>query len=422
MSSIRIKNFGPIKSGFKGVDSNGRQTDFVDIRKVTVFIGNQGSGKSTVAKLISTFSWIEKALIRGDYDIKYFTSYNRFRKTFGAYHRIENYFLDENGKDKANIVYDGDAYLMIYAHGKLTIEATGGENYRLPQIMYVPAERNFIANVKTPKALKLTSDSLLEFVTEFDNAKNEIKGAFKLPINDTSAEYNKSNDIVYIKGNNYKIRLTEASSGFQSLVPLYLVSWFLANSVKKQTENAKEPMSSDELERFRKGVAEIWSNEALSDEQRRAALSVLSAKFTKNAFINIVEEPEQNLFPASQWQMLKALLEFNNMSDGNKLIMTTHSPYIINYLSIAIQGKELLEKIKKRSDGFELLKRLNEVVSADAVISIDDIAVYELDEVKGTISKLGNQEDILSDKNYLNNMLAEGNSRFDSLLEIEQEL
>jgi energy-coupling factor transporter ATP-binding protein EcfA2 len=234
MSSIRIKNFGPIKEGFNGVDINGKPTEFMEIKKVTVFIGNQGSGKSTVAKLISTFSWIEKALIRGDYDIKYFTSYNRFKKNYAPYHRIENYFNDQKGNDTASIVYDGDCYFMYYAKGKLTIEPKANNTYPLPQIMYVPAERNFIANVKTPKALKLTSDSLLEFVTEFDNAKNEMKGAMKLPINDVDVEYNKLNDIIYIKGSDYKIRLTESSSGFQSLVPLYLVSWFLSNSVKKQ--------------------------------------------------------------------------------------------------------------------------------------------------------------------------------------------
>jgi len=58
-------------------------------------------------------------------------------------------------------------------------------------------------------------------------------------------------------------------------------------------------MSSEELERFRKGVAEIWANESFTDEQRRIALSVLSSKYNKTAFINIVEEPEQNLFPTS---------------------------------------------------------------------------------------------------------------------------
>ena len=56
MSKIRIKNFGPIKEGFQ--ENNG----WIDIKKVTLFIGNQGSGKSTVAKLISTFTWLEKSL------------------------------------------------------------------------------------------------------------------------------------------------------------------------------------------------------------------------------------------------------------------------------------------------------------------------------------------------------------------------
>lgn len=37
MSQIKVKNFGPIKSGF--TENNG----FMDIRKITVFIGNQGT-------------------------------------------------------------------------------------------------------------------------------------------------------------------------------------------------------------------------------------------------------------------------------------------------------------------------------------------------------------------------------------------
>ena len=145
--------------------------------------------------------------------------------------------------------------------------------------------------------------------------------------------------------------MTEASSGFQSLVPLYLVSWFLSNQVKRQSEVSKESMSSDELQRFRRGVADIWSNTDLTEEQRRIALSVLSSKFNKTAFINIVEEPEQNLFPSSQWKMLQNLQEFNNYNFENKLIMTTHSPYIINYLSMPIQG-EILEKQNSQFEEF----------------------------------------------------------------------
>jgi hypothetical protein len=44
-----------------------------------------------------------------------------------------------------------------------------------------------------------------------------------------------------------------------------------------------------------------------------------------------------------------------------------------------------------------------------------------MNEVNGTIEKLTDYEGIPSDKNYLNQSLAEGSYLFDSLLEIEQE-
>ena len=48
MRRLIIRNVGPIKS--------------LDIRlnKINVFIGPQGSGKSTIAKIISFCSWLEK--------------------------------------------------------------------------------------------------------------------------------------------------------------------------------------------------------------------------------------------------------------------------------------------------------------------------------------------------------------------------
>jgi predicted ATPase len=415
MSKIKIKNFGPIKEGCQ--DNDG----WIEIKKVTVLIGNQGSGKSTVAKLISTFSWIEKALVRGDYNKKWFERKNKLKNQYLNYHRLENYFKI-NGVDKTVIEYQGDAYSIKYENDSLIINETSGTPYPLPQIMYVPAERNFIAYVKTPKELKLSSDSLKEFLTEFDNSKNEMKGLVKLPINNVDVEYDKLNDTVNLKGEGYKVKLTDASSGFQSLVPLFLVSGYLASSVKKQSETNKEPMSSEEMQRFKKGVEDIWSNDSLTDEQKRVALSVLSSKFNKTAFINIVEEPEQNLFPASQWQMLQSLLEFNNMNPGNKLIMTTHSPYIINFLSISIQGEYLKNKIEKVGKGNDLLPRLNKIIHKNSLVSSEAVVIYELDETEGKIKRLSSPEGIPSDKNYLNNNLKEGNQLFDSLLEIEEEL
>lgn len=415
MSRIKIKNFGPIK---KGYPENG---GWIDIKKVTVFIGNQGSGKSTVAKLISTFTWIEKALVRGDYNKKWFERKNKLKNQYLNYHRLENYF-QTNGVDDTVIEYEGEAYSIKFENGSLNINEISNKTYLLPQIMYVPAERNFITYVKTPKELKLSSDSLKEFLTEFDNAKNEIKGLEKLPINNVDIEYDKLNDTLNLKGDGYKVMLTEASSGFQSLVPLFIVSGYLANSVKKQSEANREPMSSEELQRFKKGVEDIWSNDNLTDEQKRVALSVLSSKFNKTAFINIVEEPEQNLFPSSQWQMLQSLLKFNEMNNGNKLIMTTHSPYIINYLSISIQGKYLEGKIKKTLKANELLPKLYNLIPKKSLVSANNVVVFQLNEEDGSIKKLDTIDGIPSDKNYLNDRLAEGNHLFDSLLELEQEL
>ena len=45
-----VNNFGPI-----------REVD-IDLKKINVFIGPQGSGKSTIAKIISFCSWLDKRI------------------------------------------------------------------------------------------------------------------------------------------------------------------------------------------------------------------------------------------------------------------------------------------------------------------------------------------------------------------------
>jgi hypothetical protein len=278
--------------------------------------------------------------------------------------------------------------------------------------MYVPAERNFISMVNKPNLIKQLPDALLTFLTEYDNAKKEIKGTFRLPVNNTLLEYNRQNDVVSVKGENYKVKLADASSGFHSLVPLYLVSFYLSQSVKEQANNSKK-MSSDETKRFEEGVKSIWENMTFTDEQRRAALSVLSATFNKSAFINIVEEPEQNLFPSSQWKLLKSLLAINNSLLANKLVITTHSPYLINVLTIAAKAGMLIDQLQDK-------EALNEVYPTDSVVYPGDIAIYELDENNGSITTLESCNGLPSDENFLNNFLEESNDVFANLLDIQQ--
>ena len=55
MAKLKIRNFGPIQTGSSENDG------FLEISPVTVICGNQATGKSTIAKLYSIFSWLEKA-------------------------------------------------------------------------------------------------------------------------------------------------------------------------------------------------------------------------------------------------------------------------------------------------------------------------------------------------------------------------
>ena len=105
MSRIKIKNFGPIKEGYKNSNNN----NWIEIKKVTIFIGNQGSGKSTVAKLISTLSWIEKAMVKGIIHQDELNTHNRFIKQL-VYQKIEDYIVDDT-----IIEFEGKAFSFKFS-------------------------------------------------------------------------------------------------------------------------------------------------------------------------------------------------------------------------------------------------------------------------------------------------------------------
>jgi predicted ATPase len=414
MNKIKIKNFGPIKDGFINANGNG----WMDIKKVTVFIGNQGSGKSTVAKLISTMTWIEKALVRGDFREKDLTINNQFKKHC-SYQNIGNYF-------KANTIieYKGKAFFITYKNGNVTIKKNNEDGYSFPKIMYVPSERNFVSSVRNVNTLKGLPSTLYTFSDEFINAIGELNGQIELPINKVKFEYQKLNKLSWIVGEDYKVQLSEASSGFQSFVPLYIVSSFLAGSFKKKDDNTVKDISIDEEKRIRKEIEQILSNPNISSDVKQASLEFLSAKFTYSSFINIVEEPEQNLFPGSQRQILNSLMKFNNMDKNNKLIITTHSPYLINYLTLAVKAEYVFNKLMNYSDRKPALylARMNKIVPYKSMVSFTDVVIYELYERSGSIMLLENYDGLPSDENQLNEGLGESNELFANLLEIQQDI
>ena len=390
MSSIIIENFGAIKM----------HNAPIEIKKVTFFIGNQGSGKSTVAKLIATFMWIEKALFKESYNPQWFEKNNTFRDLFLSYHRLENYL-----KENTYIQYTGSAFSITYTKGQLSFEKKEMA-YALPQLMYVPSERNFISYMKSMRELKVASAALNDFLAAYTYTKEKVT-EMPLPINESYLLYDKNRDTLYVKGKDYRVQLSEASSGFQSLVPLFLVSDYLVNSVKDKTE----PMSIEERKQFEKQIKEIYANPHFTEEQRRSAANALSEKFNKTSFVNIVEEPEQNLFPTSQRDMLYSLLKINNEIEANKLIITTHSPYLVNYISVVVEAGNIRNEANK--------EQIGKIIPISALVKSEDLAIYELDEKEGTVKLLGDYNGIPSDENMLNLQIDETNNLFADLLDLK---
>lgn len=399
---LRVKDFGPIAGCYND--------DPIEISKYTVFIGNQGTGKSSLAKLYSLFTWLEKALLRGDISKSYLESYSRFKNKYCAYHRIDSYLKAETELDYWGLNYD-------FHFSEKRLEVHDKElKYGLSKVMYVPAERNFLSVVEKPSFLKNLPESLTTFLEEFENAKSELKTSYMLPINFVSFEYDKLNKISWIKGSDYKLRLSASSSGFQSVVPLCLVTKNLAELVTEKANNKVE--SVETRNKIKKEVEKILSDKSLNEEVRNVLLKAISSRFTYSYFVNIVEEMEQNLYPQSQKSVLFELLKYSNQIDNNRLVLTTHSPYILNYLTLAAKAYEIKLSV---GDDSVLQTKLSKIVPLESCIKSQLLKIYEIKD-DGTVTLLETFDDLPSDDNFLNNQLMLTNDMFDSLLEIEDTL
>jgi predicted ATPase len=413
MSKIRIKNFGPIKEGFKETLPDGTVNNWLDVKKVTVFIGNQGSGKSTVAKLISTLTWIEKAIEKRILKQDELSLYNRFLKQL-AYQRIDKY-INANSE----IEFIGNAYSLKFKDGVFIATKSSTNGYKLPKIMYVPAERSFLSVFDRPDKVKKLPLPVYTFNEEFDTAKHLYAEGLELPINKVRFEFDKFNKIAHIVGdeNSYKIRLSEASSGFQSIVPLYLVSKYLMDKIENKIEDETiQEESLEEQKKIDKQVKAILDDPELTEDIKQSYLRQLSANKKPSCFVNIVEEPEQNLFPSSQQKILNSLLEINNRNENNKLIMTTHSPYLINYLTLSVKA----EMVKSNLNSESSRNKLSEIVPLESTLNAENLIIYELNEADGSIKKLPDYKGLPSDENYLNSGLEDSNELFAQLQEIEK--
>ena len=396
MRAITIRNFGPISDSTR-----------LPIKPLTIFCGQQGSGKSTITKLISTFSWIEKALVRQQVSINYVMANNRFQSTFCKYHYIDSYF-----KTDSYIKYEGEAFTIEYKNGKVGIEPQKQGHYKMPKIMYVPAERNFMVAVEHAEKIAGLPPSLMTLQDEYRKALAAWEEQ-ALPINGFRVRYDRLNKIAWLQGEDFKVRVHEAASGLQSVIPLVLVTRNLAKQIKEGTAH---PLSSEEKEKLQKEVEAIYKMN-LNEELRNALIQRLNQRYENVCFWNIVEEMEQNLYPSSQMSVLLHLLSIFNQVEGNELILTTHSPYILDYVTLAAKAG-LLKKMFGNDES--KLAKLNKIIPLESVIDEGTFVIYQITE-SGSVVPLPLLSGLPEDGNYLNSLLEESNSIFADLLELEDE-
>ena len=362
-----VKSFGPV-----------RELD-ITFKKVTLFIGDQGTGKSCAAKLFSMFKWLEKDLIRNKYSRNYFEQHKRFLTKLCAYHRMDSFV-----KPDSYIKFEGNQYEFVYSDGSFRIHdkkadadllGTNNQNVDgIAKIMYVPAERSIVsvAENKT-KLLKELPDSSETFSDEFVNAKRFFKSGYVLPLEGLHFKYDSLNKASWVSSGDYKVRLINASSGIQSSLPMCMVSEYLSKIIAVREEIK---LSKEEKDRLEKRVDEIMQDDDIADNFKNMIRQLSSAN-RYDRFINIVEEPELNLFPKSQMEVLRSLVAINSSSEQNMLVLTTHSPYSLAILNMLVMGAKAYQRATK-SDKAEIERILPPKYHLDE----NDVVAYRLSSKK----------------------------------------
>lgn len=443
MTHITIKNVGPIKNVK------------LDLNKINVFMGPQSSGKSTIAKIISYCSWYEKNYILESKPMKDFYSelleFHNLEDTYfcdDSYieYKSKNFHIIFNGSDKKNVT---------------TRTSVDSNNiFENEKIEYIPAERNVVA-ISGIGQYTESKNNILSFLYDWFRAKREKKESnkFYLPLsslNNIAYYYIQEDDVdKLVLDNNKEITLQHASSGLISIIPLVLVFNYIIKEIysEKRTQSPFETINIEsKVESFDKNLRENvekvinqWNDNKIKLNETKERLANLSfednipqriideiekikkelailedlSEFSQNEIVKfigyvadycyskvIIEEPELNLFPKAQQELIYYMLSMMNADKRNhQLVLTTHSPYILFSLNNCMMGGLVKNKISKKDK--------LDFASHKAWIDPKKVSIYEIHD--GSLKPIQDEDGIIED-NYLNKAYKENSAEYMSLL------
>jgi len=354
MTQLTIRNIGPIKD------------ICLDIRKINVIIGPQSSGKSTIAKIISFCLWVEKDIIRHQDTTGIDADF--IAEKLLKFHKLKNYITNAS-----YISFRSDAILFVLK-GTEDVSAEIAENFAkasVSKIAYIPSERNLVSipNIST---LKMDDTYIKDYVFDWLSVHSKYPKEAMIPILELNMSYyydSASKKDVIVLGNGKEISIDEASSGIQSVIPLYVYVNYITQWIY---DNKSETSFDDEaelLEGIFKGVREhlsqplqrllelpdmkkkmldtipLYLKSTSEDSQDAIYKELLDRRnrlFGYHYSQMVIEEPEQNLFPKTQYELVKRIVSMLDLNRGDRLVITTHSPYVMTSLNNLIQAGNVI--------------------------------------------------------------------------------
>lgn len=335
MRHLQIKNFGPIKSAD------------LELGQVNIIIGLQSSGKSCVLKTACYCAWVEKRLELSQ-KVNGFGKGSAFIDLMAEYYKMSGYVHEDT-----YIEYETNHVKFSYDHSNRQFQMNwkpGHWNFRRPKVSYVPADRNLVAAIPGWSSLSLDGN-MIEFMSDWDKARRFLKHEDNfLDLGMTYSYDNNSNSDTVRLENGQPLRLSDSSSGIQSLLPMYVHLDYLTRG---QYEDVKNKISYEQKEERKNLLSTIYANltkKKQEDGLQRDIVSLegidynfsdaKSAKRFKEIYSKYIqvdhseiflEEPEDNLFPPTQCQFVNWLLDATK-SHNDLLFIATHSPYVLNQL------------------------------------------------------------------------------------------
>lgn len=425
MPHLTIENIGPIK-----------RADF-DLNKINVFMGPQSSGKSTIVKIVSYCLWYEKSSL-----LHSAVRANGFFDELIKFHNIESTYFNAGSR----IVYTSETARIDARWGdrENSVErftVGNGVIFKNRKISYIPAERNFVTMPGIGRYSE-RRDIALNFLYDWFAAKNETAegNAFKVPVNSLDAAeffYDKSDDLDRVKlRDGLSIKLSNSSSGLRSTIPLLLVFDYLTRSIfnSSRTLTPIEVVADDanqeraaliKLKREIDAVnASLRISSSLGEESdaaddTRRRLRDISRQLTERLGVYseydhseiIIEEPELNLFPRTQRDLVYHMLGVvNDSGRDHRLILTTHSPFILFAINNCMMGGlvgHLIPPDESRS-----------MPSREAWINPREVSIFEIHD--GEVSPIQDSDGIIED-NYLNQAYKDNTAEYLAMLDYYDE-